>query len=70
VITIRTIRSHIFKLAAILESYEHLGVVRVKDAKRGIVKVYSTPDFVDTLEEVLISLKSEGIFVEIIDDEA
>lgn len=68
ILTMKVARSQIFALVAIVESYEQIGVVRVIDVKRGIVQIYSTPDFIGPLGELLQSLDSEGLFVELLED--
>ncbi len=64
---IQTDRSNIGFINALIESYEHVAIVRVVDKKNCIMEVYTSSDFKEETEAILESLKKDyGIRIKLL----
>ncbi len=58
VILLEVSRPDIVFFQALFESYEGLGVVRTMDSELSIIAILTTPDMIDTVHEVLVSISA------------
>ena len=64
-IVLETPPEHIAYIKFIFESYEEVGIIRTVDRKKAVIVLLAVPDFAQTAEAILASLKQELPLVEI-----
>jgi len=66
VLKVQLARSQIANAIAVIESYEHFGIVRIVDSSKGMAEIYASPDYLKELVSLINSLSLEGFFIKIL----